>query len=70
MQLNITYHSQKRIQSVFFYVKFPDKGLNQHKNNKHAVYIKLRLTLQSLTTLVIGELLLTANSPSLSDLTI
>ena len=32
--------------------------------------IKLGLTLQSLTTLKIGELVLTANSPNLSDLTI
>ena len=32
--------------------------------------IKLGLTLQSLTTLKIGELLLTANSPNLSDVTI
>ena len=32
--------------------------------------IKLELTLQSLTTLKIGELVLTANSPNLSDLTI
>ena len=30
--------------------------------------IKLGLTLQSLTTLKIGELVLTANSPNLSDL--
>ena len=37
---------------------------------KYSVYIKLGLTLQSLTTLRIGELLLTANSPNLSDLTI
>ena len=32
--------------------------------------IELGLTLQSLTTLKIGELVLTANSPNLSDLTI
>ena len=32
--------------------------------------IKLRLTLQSLTTLKIGEVVLTANSPSLKDLKI
>ena len=31
---------------------------------------KLRLILQSLTTLKIGELLLTTNSPNLNDLTI
>ena len=31
--------------------------------------IKLGLTLQSLTTLKIGELVLTANSPNLTDLT-
>ena len=31
---------------------------------------KVKLTLQSLTTLKIGELLLTANSPNLSGLTI
>ena len=47
--------------------------MNQHKNTKHSVkhavnlsthsaYIKLGLTLQSLTTLKFGELLLTANS--------
>ena len=33
------------------------------KLKKHSVYIKLGLTLQSLTTLKFGELLLTANSP-------
>ena len=32
--------------------------------------MKLQLTLQSLTTLKIEKLLLTANSPNLSDLTI
>ena len=32
--------------------------------------IKLGLTVQSLTTLKFGELVLTANSPNLSDLTI
>ena len=48
--------------------------LNQHKNKKHcarhavnlkkhSVYIKLGLTLQSLTILKFGELLLMANSP-------
>ena len=36
----------------------------------HSVYIKLRLKLQGLTALKIGGLLLTANSPNLSDLTI
>ena len=40
------------------------------KLKKHYVYIKLGLTLQSLTTLTIGELPLTANSPHLSDLTV
>ena len=40
------------------------------KLKKHSVYIKLGLTLQSSTTLKIGELLLMANSPNLSDLTI
>ena len=56
------------------------RGLKQHKNNRHSVkhaanskkqhsvYIKLGITLRSLTTLKIGELLLTANSPNLSDL--
>ena len=39
-------------------------------NKQHSVYIKLRLTLQSLTTPKFGELLLTANSPNLRDLTI
>ena len=40
------------------------------KPKKHSVYIKLGLTFQSSTTLKIGELLLTANSPNLSDVTI
>ena len=55
------------------------RGLKQHKSNrhsvkhaanlkKHSIYIKLGITLRSLTTLKIGELLLTANSPNLSDL--
>ena len=39
-------------------------------NEQHSVYIKLGLILQSLTTLKIGELLLTANSPNFSHLTI
>ena len=57
------------------------RGLKQHKNNKHSVKhaanlkkhsvcIKLGLTLRTLTTLKIRELLLTANSPNLSDLTL
>ena len=61
-------------------MKQTNRGLNQHKNNKHSVkhavnllkhfvYIKLGLILQSLTTVKIGELLLTANSPNLSDST-
>ena len=63
---NVTYHSQKCILSVFCYVKFP-----LHMWNKqHSAYMKLRLTLQSLTTLKIGELLSAANSPNLSDITI
>ena len=56
-----------------------NKGLNQHKATfcktccrhiKTLCNIKLGLTFQSLTTLKIGELVLTANSPTLSDLTI
>ena len=39
-------------------------------NKQHSVYIKLGLNLQSLTTLKIGELLLTANSLNLSNLTV
>ena len=39
-------------------------------NLKNSLYIKLRLTVQSLTTLKIGELLFTANFPNFSDLTI
>ena len=35
------------------------------KVEKHFLYIKLGLTLQSLTTLKMGELLLTVNSPKL-----
>ena len=38
------------------------------KLKKHSVYIKLALTLQSLTALKMGELLLTANSPNLNVL--
>ena len=59
-------------------MKQTNKGLNQHKNKihsvKHAVNTlcihKIRLTLQGLTTLKIGELLLAANCPNLSDLAI
>ena len=40
------------------------------KLKKYSVYIKLWLTPQSSTTLKVGELLLTANSPKLSDLKI
>ena len=40
------------------------------KLKRQYVYIKLGITLQSLTTLKIGELVLTANSPNLSDLII
>ena len=40
------------------------------KHIKTLCNIKLGLTFQSLTTLKIGELVLTANSPNLSDLTI
>ena len=40
------------------------------KLKKHSAYIKLGLVLQSLTTLKIGELMLKANSPNLSDLTV
>ena len=83
---NVTYHSQKCILSVFYYVEFPlGKWVNKRikstqkqkafcetccKLKRHSVYIKLGLTLQSSTTLKIGELLLTANSPNLSDVTI
>ena len=79
----ITYHSQKRILSVFYFVEFPlGMWVNKRikptqkqkafcktccKLKKHSVYIKFGA---SLTTLKIGELLLTANSPNLSDLTI
>ena len=63
------------------HVKQTNKGLNQHKNKKHSVkhvanlqthsvYIKLWATLHCLTTLKIGKLPLTANSPNLGDLTI
>ena len=71
---------------MFYYVKIPfdirNRVLSQHKNNKHSVkhaanlkkkhsvYIKLGLTLRSLTALTIGKLLLKANSPNLSYLTI
>ena len=80
------HHSQKRILSVFYYVEFPlSMWVNKRikstqkqkafcktccKLTKHSVYIKLGLTLQSSTSLKIGELLLTANSPNLSDLKI
>ena len=68
---------------MFYYVEFPlDMRVNKkikltqkqqafcktcYKLKKHSVYIKLGA---SLTTLKIGELLLTANSPNLSDLKI
>ena len=84
--INVTYHSQKRILSVFYYVEFPlsmwvNKKIKSTqkqkafcktccKLKKHSAYIKLGLTLQSSTTLEIGELMLTANSPNLSDLNI
>ena len=64
---------------MFYYVEFP-LGMRVNKKikptqkqqafcklKKHSVYIKLGA---SLTTLKIGELLLTANSPNLSDLKI
>ena len=62
-------------------MKQTNKGLNRHKNIKHPVahavnlpkhsaYRKLRLAFQCLTTLKIVELLLTADSPNISDLTI
>ena len=56
-------------------------SIKSTQNNKHSVKhavnivktlcnIKLGLTFQSLTTLKMGELVLTANSPTLSDLTV
>ena len=84
--INMTYHSQKRILNVLYFVEFPlGMWINKRikptqkqkaffktccKLKKHYVYIKLGLTLQSSATLKIGELLLTANSPNLSDVTI
>ena len=80
------HHSQKRILSVFYYAEFPlSMWVNKRikptqkqkafcktccKLRKHSVYIKLGLTLQSSTPLKIIELLLTASSPKLSDVTI
>ena len=63
-RLNVTYNFQKRILSVFYYVKF----LLDMWNKQPSVYIKLQLTLQSLTILKNRELLLKANSPNLSNL--
>ena len=81
--INVTYHFQKRI--VFYYVKFSTGIWNKQEVKptqkqafcktccelkKHSVYIKIALILQSLTTLKIGELMLTVNSPNLNGLTI
>ena len=81
--INVTYHFQKRI--VFYYVKFSTGIWNKQEVKptqkqafcktccelkKHSAYIKLGLTQQSLTILKIGELLIKANSPNLSDLTV
>ena len=66
---------------IFRYTCEINKVLNQYRNNKHSVkravnllkksvYIKLRLTLQTLATVRIGECLLTAKSTNLSDVTI
>ena len=49
-----------------YYVKLPLSMWNE----KDSVYITLWLSLHSLAILKIDELLLTANSPKLSDLTI
>ena len=69
---NSSYREKRAVRHMFpdYLSVSYDYGKTCCKPIKTSAYIRLRLTLQSLTKLKIGELLLTANSPNFSDLTI